>query len=223
MTEMDHDLTPEERADAERGRTLVAAAVARERAPLALRESLAARRSTRRRPPLALLAPVGVGLAAFLAAMVLVLSGGSGPPTVSAVSLIALRGPQLGAPATQPGNPDLLTTKADGIVFPEWRKLDWPASGARTDTLEDRTLTTVFYRGRRGSQVGYTIVSGGALDVPDGKRRMVGGVRYTVIEDGGRRIVTWERDGKTCVLSGPDGVPAERMLALAAWKAASPQ
>jgi hypothetical protein len=219
MNDADHNPTPEELAQAERGRALVAAAVARERAPHALRERIEAQRAAGppRRARLGVFAPVAAGLAALVAAMVVVLSGGSGPPTVSAVSLIALRGPQLAAPAPRPANASLLQADVDGIAFPEWRELAWPASGVRTDKLEDRSLTTVFYKGRGGAQVGYTIVSGGALDVPEGRHETVNGVRLTVVEDGGRRIVTWQRDRHTCVLSGPSSVPAERMIALAAW------
>ena len=35
--------------------------------------------------------------------------------------------------------------------------------------------------------------------------------------DGDRTVVTWLRDGHTCVLSG-SGVPRRTMLELAAWK-----
>jgi hypothetical protein len=221
MTDMDDDLTPDELAAAERGRLMVASAVARERAPLALRERVEAQRTrgVSRRRRLAYFAPVGAGLAALLAAMVVVLSGGSGPPSVSAVSLLALRGPQLGAPAPRADNPSLLDAAVDGVAFPEWRTLAWPSSGARTDTLEDRRMRTVFYTGGTGAQVGYTIVSGKALKVPDGRRTTIDRVTYTTVEDGGRRIVTWQRDGHTCVLSGPTSVPADRMVGLAAWDA----
>ncbi len=217
---MDHDLTPEELAAAERGRLLVAAAASEERAPLALRERIETQRTrgVGRGTLLRTFAPVGAGLAALVVAMVVVFSGGSGPPSVSAVSLLSLRGPALAAPAPQPDNPSLLRTEVDGVAFPEWGELSWDTSGARRDTLEDREMTTVFYTGKSGAQIGYTIVSGEALDVPDGRRATVNGVALTVVEDGGRRIVTWQRDGHTCVLSAPVNVPAPRLLELAAWK-----
>jgi len=221
MTDMDRDLTPEEQAAAERGRLLLAAAAAEERAPLPLRERIEAQRSrgAPRGAVLRVFAPVAAGLAAFVVAMVVVFSGGSGPPSVSAVSLLSLRGPALAAPAPQPDNPALLRAEVDGVAFPEWSTLDWGVSGARRDTLEDREMTTVFYKGKSGAQIGYTIVSGDALEVPDGRRTTVNGVSLTVIEDGGRRIVTWQREGHTCVLSGPAKIPAEKLLDLAAWKA----
>ena len=95
MTDMDHDLTPEELAAAERGRLLLAAAASEERAPLALRERIETQRTrgVPRGTLLRVFAPVGAGLAALVVAMVVVFSGGSGPPSVSAVSLLSLRGP----------------------------------------------------------------------------------------------------------------------------------
>jgi hypothetical protein len=187
---------------------------------MALREQIERQRTSGvgRRARLGIFAPVGAGLVALAIAMVVVFSGGSGPPSVSAVSLIALRGPQLAAPAPRADNPSLLQVAVDGVTFPEWETLNWPASGARSDKLEDRTLKTVFYKGRSGAQIGYTIVSGKALKVPEGKRSTVNGVALTTVEDGGRRIVTWQRDGHTCVLSGPIGIPVDKLLSLAAWK-----
>jgi hypothetical protein len=43
-------------------------------------------------------------------------------------------------------------------------------------------------------------------------------VQFYVVEDKGRRVVTWERDGHTCVLSAPLAVPEQKLLDLAAWK-----
>jgi hypothetical protein len=44
------------------------------------------------------------------------------------------------------------------------------------------------------------------------------GVKLFITTDKGRRIVTWTRNGHTCVLSAPVSVPEPKLLALAAWK-----
>jgi hypothetical protein len=101
----------------------------------------------------------------------------------------------------------------EGLTFPAWqRALGWDAVGARTDELDGRRLTTVFYE-KAGKRVGYTIVAGEALDPPTGAR----GTRFRIFESGGRAAVTWLRNGRTCILSGP-GVPAKTLVKLAAWK-----
>jgi hypothetical protein len=43
-------------------------------------------------------------------------------------------------------------------------------------------------------------------------------VQLYVVEDKGRRVVTWERNGHTCVLSAPLAVPEQKLLDLAAWQ-----
>ncbi len=59
----------------------------------------------------------------------------------------------------------------------------------------------------------------GALDVPDdAARSTVEGTLVRDYVDGGRRVVTWERDGHTCVLTGPTRVKRQVMLDLAGWK-----
>ncbi|HEU5242560.1 MAG TPA: MBL fold metallo-hydrolase [Ornithinibacter sp.] len=59
---------------------------------------------------------------------------------------------------------------------------------------------------------------GDALDAePGAEATTVDGVRLSVTRDGDRTVVTWLRDGHTCVLSG-SGVPRRTMLELAAWK-----
>jgi hypothetical protein len=43
------------------------------------------------------------------------------------------------------------------------------------------------------------------------------GETYHVMNRGDRRIVVWNRDGHTCVMSAPMSVPETRLLDLAAW------
>ena len=182
----------------------------RERAPLPLRlrrPAVAPRRRARRAPTFA------AGLAGTLGAVVWTLAalGSSGAGlTVAQAATLATR-PAI-ATVTEPRDdqvtlPDL---RAAGLPFPYWDdRFDWRATGSRTDVVEGRTLTTVFYR--RGEQtIAYTIVSGAALagDTP---------TRIGTLSSAERHVVTWLRRGHTCVLSGR-GVPFAALIRLADWR-----
>jgi hypothetical protein len=218
------ELHPRDVEDAERGRTLVIAAAAQTLAPVALRERLQADRERgRARRPVArgrhaLLIPVGAFAAAVVA--VVLLAGGVGPPTILAAASLADRGPQVAAPRTDPANPAVLREDVEGVQFPEWnRSFRWRTVGVRYDDIEDRKATTVYYESARGARAAYTIVTGNRLDAPRAaQRRHYGGTTLYTFERGGRRIVTWERRGHTCVMSAPTTVPEERLLTLASWK-----
>jgi hypothetical protein len=219
--------TPLEPADeqlAERGRALIAAAVAETRAPLALRERIEADRQravdrgfgARRRRPRGLLIPAGGLLAAAVVAVVL-LVGGGGAPSVLATASLAARGPVLPAPQEDSAN-KLLKTSVDGVPFPYWGALKWESVGARDDKIEGREARTVYYANPAGVRAAYTILGGDAIDPPSGAgKRTDKGVQLFVVEDKGRRVVTWERNGHTCVLSAPMTVPEQKLLDLAAW------
>jgi anti-sigma factor RsiW len=157
--------------------------------------------------------------AAVLLALVLVLPGAlSGAPSVRETSALARRGPTQPAPAGVPGTPQLLRADVDGVPFPDYTaRFGWKPSGARHDDPSGRDATTVFYAmGPR--TIAYTIVSGERLTPPVGARRTTrGGVEYRTLRAGGRTIVTWEREGRTCVLSGV-GAPSTELLALADWR-----
>jgi hypothetical protein len=221
--------TPVDPADeqlADRGRALIAAAVAQTRAPLALRERIEAdrqRASARglgaRRGRLGRLLLPAAGLAiAVVAALVIALSGGGGP-SVLATAALAARGPVLPAPAEDRGNPALLKASVDGVPFPYWSDLQWKAVGARDDEIEDRTAKTVYYESATGVRAAYTILGGDWVDPPsNAMKRRQNGIELWVTTHSGQRIVTWARAGHTCVLSAPAGVPEGRLLALASWK-----
>ena len=67
-------------------------------------------------------------------------------------------------------------------------------------------------------RVAYTIVSGNALHTPSGASSTTrSGVEFRSFRAGGRAVVTWQRRGHTCVLSGKAVRPAE-LLALADWR-----
>ena len=220
--------TPLEAVDeqlAERGRALIAAAVAETQAPLALRERVEADRQravargagARRRRLRGLLIPAG-GLAAAVVVAVVLIAGGGGAPSVLATASLAARGPVL-PPPHEDANKALLQSSIDGVAFPYWGGLNWESVGARDDKIEGRDARTVYYANKAGVRAAYTILGGDAVDPPsDAGKRTDKGVQLYVVEDKGRRVVTWERDGHTCVLSAPLAVPEQKLLDLAAWQ-----
>jgi anti-sigma factor RsiW len=185
-------------------------------APSSLRERVdaapRARASSRRRRALV---PVVAALAVAALAAVLVLPSGTpgGPSVVEAAQLGRLPAVE---PAPRPATAKLLDRQAAGLPFPDWsQKFGWRATGARTDTLDGRRTTTVFYaKGAR--RIAYTIVGGAALREPDGSDRTVEGTRVRLVRAGQPALVTWQRRGHTCVLSGT--ADPETLRKLAAWK-----
>ncbi len=212
---------------AERGRALIAAAVAETMAPLALRERIEADRARAAQPGgarrsrglLGKLVPAGGLVAAVVVALVLVL-GGSSAPSVLATASLAARGPILPAPAEDESNGAVLQASMQGVPFPYWGgSFKWEAVGARDDKIEDRAAKTVFYANPKGARAAYTILGGDTIDPPSGAyEKDMHGVKLFITTDKGRRVVTWTRNGHTCVLSAPVSVPESKLLALAAWK-----
>jgi predicted ATPase len=224
VTHDDADTYPDPHDEelAARGRGIVAAAAAGTRAPLALRERIDAdrargrRRSPRRLPVLA----AGLVAAAVLA-IVLVSGGGGGGGGVLAAAALAARGPAQPAPAEDPANPALLASSMQGVAFPYWDDaFGWRAVGARHDTVDGRPAKTVFYDDAKRERAAYTIVGGTRIDPLSSARvRTRNGTKLWISEHEGRRIVTWERGGHTCVMSAPLRVPEDVLLALASWNA----
>ena len=206
-----------ERLDKQR-RAVVALRSVDERAPAWLRARVQPERKPRRSP---FSLPLAGGLAAgaaFALILALVLPGGAGGPTVVEAAELAARPSAAPAPGPDPAEPKVLTARAAGLAFPRWaEEFGWQATGRRVDELDGRRAVTVFYE-KGGRRIGYTIISGEAIDPPDEARRAVreGTVMHGLTADG-RVIVTWLRDGVTCVLSG-SGVGADLLLDLAAWK-----
>jgi hypothetical protein len=163
----------------------------------------------------------GAGAAAAAAALALSLAlptAFSGRPSVAGVAALAGESATQAAPRGLPGTPQLLRTQVGDVRFPNYTaKFGWRPSGARTDRPSGREATTVYYS--KGSlRIAYTIVSGGSLNPPAEARSITrGGVEYRTFRDHGRTIVTWERGGHTCVLSGGTARPAE-LLTLADWR-----
>jgi hypothetical protein len=207
-------------AEQERALELVRSATATTAAPAQLRARVEAERSPRRRtarPRFAL--ATGVAAAAVAAAvLLLVLPGGAGGPSIASAAELSNRPATGAAPAPQPGQPKLLARDEAGVRFPNWRKkFGWQATGVRTDTIRGRDTTTVFYA-KKGKRIGYTIVDGEPLKVPsDAAPARREGTELHTFRTDDRLVVTWLRDGKTCVLSAV-GVDRDVLLKLAAWR-----
>ena len=166
--------------------------------PPALRERIEAdrARAAARGRKLRMRLGVASGVAAVAVAVVLA-AGGTGGPSLDDAAALSARPPTSSAPAVEHA----------GIVFPDWRlEFGWRSAGQRTDDVEGRSAKTAVYA-KDGNQVAYTIVDGPVIDG-------TGGPDYVA---DGRRVVTFERNGHTCVVSAPVAVKRDVLLKLAAW------
>ena len=192
-----------------------------EQAPSRVHATIAARaRRGAPRPNLALVIGAGAAVAAVLVAMLVVLvAPNTQDVTVEAVAEVALRAPE-DAVSIDENEPVALEGQFDGLRFPNWEsEFPFAAAGRRDDTVEGRTVRTTYYDDPSGERrLAYSIVSGGALDPPQGDARaqVTNDVEMTVFEGPLGPAVTWERDGHTCVLSGIDDVGT--LTAMASWK-----
>jgi hypothetical protein len=189
-------------------------------APPALRRRVEEGRAPRpRRRRLAVPAAVAGAIAAAAVAVALLVGGGAAGPTVDDAAALALSRPTQPAPAIDTGDLHVVQARIGGIEFPNYsyRWSRWKTVGRRSDTISGRAATTVTYRGPQGD-VGYTIVDGKPLPEPSGARhRTVDGVRLAVVRKGDATVVTWRRDGHTCVLAGrAKGIEA-RLVSFATW------
>jgi hypothetical protein len=190
--------------------------------PAGLRGRLEAARRERapkaRRWRIALGAGLATAAAATALALALTLPGDvPGGPTVVQAAQIAGQPPRGPAPDHVAGDFTRLNVSVDGLAFPNWAyRLHWPAIGRRTDRIHGRSVTTVYYR--RGSRVvGYAIIAGERVPPPVATTPVIQGrTVYRYFRAGSRTVVTWVRDGHTCVLAG-SGTPADVMVRLAAW------
>jgi anti-sigma factor RsiW len=173
---------------------------------LAVPHPIRRRRPARHRLSLAMPA----ALAAALVVIGFGLSSNPRQPSVISAGRIAL------SRATLPAS---RVRSIAGITFPSWKQRGWQAVGGRRDVLDGQRLATVFYRSASYGRVGYAIASGAPLVTGRVARSVErAGVRYSVIDSGGAVIVTWLRDGHSCVLAERHGRAAV-LLALAGWTA----
>ena len=153
-------------------------------------------------PRLAFPAAIGVAVAAVAAAVVIAIGGGSSSPTLGQAAQAAV------APSTMPAPTEAgamtLDVSTAGIPFPYWEDtVGWRAAGARADSLAGRRAFTVFYKDQDGARrVGYTIVTGPPVKVSGGATITSHGIQYTLKRAGSTRLITWLRNGHTCVIAG---------------------
>ena len=163
------------------------------------------------------------GSLAAVAAVAVAIASSSGGGASSALSLreassLTLQPATASAPSESMSNRAQLRASVDGVSFPYWgERFGWRSTGARTDRVGGRAVTTVFYADRRGRRIGYAIVAG--TPAP----RSTGGVvawrektPYRLLTENGTAVVTWLRDGHLCVVSGR-GVSSATLLRLASW------
>jgi len=205
----------------QRALALVRGAVAEVEARPGLRARIEAERNARRAPrvrPRRLVLAAGFATAAAAAlALVLTLPSGVGGPSLAEAATPATQSATQPAPGTAPGEPKLLDAEVEGVAFPSWAvKFGWRTTGSRTDVIDGRPMTTVFYE-KDGRRIGYTIVTGESLEVPDDASESTReGVELSALVLDGREVVTWLRDDHSCVLSGED-VDRDTLLELASW------
>ena len=158
------------------------------------------------------------GLATVLASGALaVVVASAGAPSISDTVELGELGATAAAPAVSPRNDAWLAASVDGVAFPNYpRETGWQRSGRRVDEFDGREATTVYYR-RGDEEAAYSIVSGEPLDWPDGARLAErDGVELRSLRYEGAMVVTWLRDGHTCVIASEDADTKE-LLELAAW------
>jgi hypothetical protein len=161
----------------------------------------ASRRAPRWRRALVL--PGAAVAAAATAAVVILISGGTAAPTVPAAARLAVASATLPSPPANPNDSNELSLQGAGIPFPAWgAKRGWATDGARTDTVGGRRITTVFYKSDSGKRIGYAIAGGAPLSGVQGTTATRYGVTFTMGRAGDVNLITWVRNGHTCVIAG---------------------
>jgi hypothetical protein len=141
----------------------------------------------------------------------------SGSNSVTAAAALVDRAPTQPPPASSRGHPALLGRHFEGVDFPDWSRFGWMALGARTDTVDGRRTDTVFYT-HHGHLIAYTVIAGEPLAPPgDTTTERSGGLELHRFRDGDRDVVTFVRNGRTCVLSGHVMSP-DTIVRLGSWK-----
>ena len=181
--------------------------------PAAIRASRGAGRSRSWR----LGAATAAVAAAVLVAAIVVIQPTTSPSVARAAGL-GMFPAERAAPPRRADAP-LLAGGLEGLAFPDWAEVfGWRAHGSRDDVIDGRATRTVFYE-HMGHRIGYTIVAGRALDLPE-EAELVrrGDVVIALLRDGPRDVAVFIRDGHTCILSG-EVLDRATLVKLAAWNA----
>jgi hypothetical protein len=159
-------------------------------------------------------------IAAAIVALVIVVSLGGSSATLSVhdASALTLRAATTAAPRESSTSGGELAASVEGVSFPYWSAhFGWRSTGQRTDNVDGREITTVFYENERRQRVGYAIVAGGkAPQVTGGVVSRRDGTPYRLLTVNGAAVVAWTREGHLCVISGR-GVEGATLLRLASW------
>jgi hypothetical protein len=214
----DPDPTPEELADARWVQSVLRAIEREVHAPRRLRLRIEADARSRRRPrgPSGLRAATALAGAAALLAVAVLLPGGPGTPSLTQAAALAGRGAASPPPIPDPDAPNVkLSEQVGDVYFPNWSStLGWRPTGLRHDTLDMHGAVTVYYRSG-AERLAYTILSPPALAQPAAMVTEENGMAVRTLRLHGRLMVTWRRDGSTCVLTGTNVSAAQlRRLAL---------
>jgi hypothetical protein len=153
-----------------------------------------------------------------MVALAAILGGGSSGPSLRQAAASTLRAATLPAPPESSANHAQLAAAVDGVPFPYWEdRFGWRSTGTRSDRIDGRTVTTVFYSDAAGRRIGYAILAGTPVPRIDGGAiAWRDGVPYRLLSENGTAVVTWLRDGHLCVVSGR-GVSSATLLRLASW------
>ncbi|MFI4991086.1 MAG: hypothetical protein ACHQHO_09285 [Solirubrobacterales bacterium] len=165
------------------------------------------------------LAAIGAIAAAIVAlALAFSLNGSSKTLSVRDAAVLTHRPSTQPAPHERTSNRRELAAAVEGVSFPYWGgRLGWRSTGSRSDRVDGRTVRTIFYENGRGKRIGYAIVAGGAPSQGSGgvvSRR--DGTPYRLLTIDGAPVVTWQRGGHLCIVSG-HGVGGATLLRLASW------
>jgi hypothetical protein len=179
------------------------------------------RRAGRRRPfsrPLGLASAGALAAAVVAIAIAVGLGGGSSAPSLRQAAAPTLRAATLPAPPESGAHHAQLAAAVDGVPFPYWgERFGWRTTGARSDRIDGRMVTTVFYADAAGRRIGYAILAGTpAPRLSGGAIAWRHGMPYRLLSENGTSVVVWQRDGHLCVLSG-HGVSGATLLRLASW------
>jgi hypothetical protein len=208
--------TPEQLAQERWLRSLMDEIEREVHAPRRLRLQIEAAARPRRRPVLAGLPGAMAGALATALLAVLLIPGGPAAPSLSRAAALSSRGTAGPPPTPDPDDPGVkLSENVNDVYFPNWSStLGWRPTGLRRDLLSLHRAVTVYYAyGTR--RLAYTILSAPGLAQPAAAVTVENGMTVRTLRLHGRLVVTWRRDGSTCILTGTDVSAAQlRRLAL---------
>jgi hypothetical protein len=165
------------------------------------------------------LATAGALAAVAAVAIAVSLSGGGATGlSLRQAAALTLRPATAAAPRESRSNRVQLLAAVEGVSFPYWEeRFGWRSTGARSDRIGGRAVTTVFYADGRGRRIGYAIVAGTpAPQIRGGVVAWRDGMPYRLLTENGAQVVSWLRHGHLCVVSGR-GVAGAALLELASW------